>query len=330
MFAVQAVQESAMLASVKELFSCFLIAHQHLIRAQELQRVHDDLESRRAHFARLLEQLEDRNATIEKINLELRNSQEHNQRLATLGELSASVAHEINNPLAYVISCIDFVAQELNCSREQECCNADDKQQGFTVLESEQMHELKESVASALEGAQRIRVIARDLTALSRSHGSQLNLIDINEAVHTAVRILGPMLRNSIRLELELGSGLLVMADTHQLAQVLVNLLANAVDAIQQQENGREDGLVQVRSYEENGQVAIEVRDNGPGVNESIAEKIMNPFFTTKPVGEGTGLGLSISQEIVKRFGGTLSRVDSVTKGACFLIQFPGCRQECE
>ncbi len=224
------------------------------------------------------------------------------ERFATVGRLAAGVAHEINNPLAFVKANIGFVAEEL-------ARGANDRQELLAVLEETQV------------GVSRIARIVADLKTLSREQTQASEVIDVPALVVEAVRMAGVQLLGIATIEVE------PMSATHEVRgvsgrvlQVLLNLLLNAGDALA----GRPPpGLIRISLESVADGCLLHVDDNGPGVLDEYRERIFEPFFTTKPVGAGTGMGLSVSRSYVEEFGGKLSLATSPLGGARFTISVP-------
>jgi len=224
-------------------------------------------------------------------------------RMASVGTLAAGVAHEINNPLAYVLMLASQLARR---AREGQL----DARPVLPDLES------------ILEGSERIRAIVRDLSAFSRRPDESMSAVDLNGAIAAAVNMVRHTLRHRARLVLELSPHLpRVYGDEARLTQVFVNLLVNAAQAIP--EGQPDDHTVWVRTEPRDGHVLAAVRDDGRGMPAQVARRIFEPFYTTKSPGQGTGLGLAICHGIVTGHGGTI-RVDSREgQGSEFLVELP-------
>ena len=227
--------------------------------------------------------------------------------------LAAGIAQEINNPLSYVLTNIDWVERDLEELIEQlgargEPETADRLAECFSVL------------AEAHQGADRVRGIVRDLRVLSGVGDAVPEVVDVRQVIASAIAIAEHEIHRRAELILDLGEVPLVRLDVGQLGQVLVNLLVNAAQAVADGERH----TVRVRtSVDTKGRVAIDVEDTGRGIPPEILARIFDPFFTTKPVGEGTGLGLAIGQSLVRGFGGEIL-VDSVVgHGSTFSIRIP-------
>ena len=211
-----------------------------------------------------------------------------NDRLASMGKLAAGVGHEINNPLAYVISNLNFLYKELN------------RTQG--APSKEDIPELMTAVKDAKEGAERVRVIVQDLKTLSRPDDAQNGRADLKTVVRAAAKIASHEIRRRARLVEELSEDVpQVQGNASRLGQVFLNLLINAAHAI------REGRWTRTRSASPPGStpelVVVEIRDTGCGIPPENLDRIFDPFFTTKPVGEGTGLGLAMVHSIITTLG---------------------------
>ncbi|MBI5233953.1 MAG: response regulator [Deltaproteobacteria bacterium] len=220
-------------------------------------------------------------------------------KLAALGEMSAGVAHEINNPLQVILSNIEIIEPAA----------------GEAVV-VKRLKNMKDAVL-------RIKSIVRDLLVFAREQTTDADDIDINPAVKKAVDIMHPQLGNvGIKLSFECtDTPLVVRCNGNLLQQVIVNLLQNAKDAIEETGIGE---TVSVRtSIRGSNFVIIEVSDNGPGMSNEVMDKIFDPFFTTKDVGKGTGLGLSVSRKSIKSVGGDISVVSTQGRGTLFEISLP-------
>ncbi len=233
------------------------------------------------------------------------------ERLVTTGTLAAGVGHEINNPLAFILSNVEFSLEELRAIA------------GGSP--SARLRELIAALSEARDGVDRIRKIVRGLRALARED-SEVIPTDLSAVVDTAVNIAAHELRGkaSVIRQLELTPP--VLADESRLTQVLVNLIVNAAQAFTTKNFDQNTITLTSRTRREN-RVELSVADNGPGMTEAVLARIFDPFFTTKPVGEGTGLGLSISRSIITALGGELTVESAVGKGTTFTLSVPAAQQ---
>jgi len=273
-----------------------------------LQDSHDDklrLEASRKAMIHIMGDLRETTAEMQQREQELRDKQEQlvqAGKLATLGELTTGVAHELNNPLnntgLFVGNAIDFI--ELGVP---------DK--GPIVRE---LRHALQQVGKATEIISHLRTFGR-AAPVSREP------ISVKQVIDRALALMREQLRlRQIEVMVDLGSEeTLVMANPIQLEQVFINLLTNARDAV------ADSPRKAIRISSSVGPAAVEVAfaDSGPGIPPGLEQRIFDPFFTTKEVGKGTGLGLSITYGIVKEHGGTISVVSRPGEGATFLIHLP-------
>ena len=229
-------------------------------------------------------------------------------RMAALGTLAAGVAHEINNPLAFVLGNLIFLEDQL------ERVASDVPRAG----------ELAGALREARTGAERIKSTVKDLLTISRPRDAEVVApVDVNDAVEFALKVSEPQLRHRARIVKQLGSVARVQAPESRLGQVLLNLLINAAQAIPEGEPHRNEVRIATRLDLVAGSVIIEVTDTGAGIPPEALSRVFDPFYTTKPVGTGTGLGLSICHGIVTSLGGEI-RVESVVgRGTTFTVVLP-------
>jgi signal transduction histidine kinase len=227
-------------------------------------------------------------------------------RMAALGTLASGIAHEINNPLTYVIANLQALAARLPTSTDQT------------------MRELSEAVADALDGAQRIRRLVRQVQMVSPGQlDEHLTIVALRDALGAALALTENQIKHRARLFHDLDQDAFVRGDTERITQLFVNLLLNAAQAIPE---GRVNGNhVRVSMRELRGQdaVVVEIEDTGVGIPLKVQERIFQPFFTTKPIGQGTGLGLSICRGIVTALGGQISFESDGATGTTFRVELP-------
>lgn len=254
------------------------------------------------------------------------------EKMASLGQLTAGIAHEINNPVNFITSNIAPLRRDLDDLLE---VLAAYRALGGRVppevldpvlsLEKEldidiSIEELAEIIGSIAEGADRTAEIVRGLRNFSRLDEDDLKAADLNEGIRSTITVLGPQLRDQVELVMDLGELPKVECYAGKLNQVFMNILTNAVQAL----GDRTDGRIVVRSKVLDGDsVEIRFRDNGPGMPDHVRSRIFEPFYTTKEVGEGTGLGLSIAYNIVDKHHGTIQVESSVGMGTEFKIILP-------
>ncbi len=236
-------------------------------------------------------------------------------RMASVGTLAAGVAHEINNPLAYVIANLDYARQELGVPA------ADPARKEADITQA-----LKE----AREGAERVRIIVKELKMFSRPDDERMELVDVHRAIDSAATMAWNEIRHRARLVKDYQPVPSVYGNEARLGQVFLNLLVNAAQSIPEGAADRNEIRISTR-LDGQGRIVIDVRDTGGGIPEEVRTRIFEPFFTTKPVGVGTGLGLSICHGIIESLGGTLRFETEPGKGTLFqvLLQPPaGTRRQ--
>ncbi|MEB2311261.1 MAG: ATP-binding protein [Sorangiineae bacterium] len=227
-------------------------------------------------------------------------------RLTAVGTLAAGVAHEINNPLAYVLLNLEYVMREVPRA----------------VQDPERLRDLAQRLAEARHGAERVGTIVRDLRAFSRTDAEKTGPVDLERVVSSALRVAGPQLSGRARLTRDFDPVRPVHAEATRLEQVFLNLLINAAQALP--EGGAEHHEVRVAIRSAGVEhVAVEVTDDGEGIAPEALARVFEPFFTTKPAGIGTGLGLSICQRIVAGFGGEITASSELGRGTTFRVTLP-------
>jgi len=237
------------------------------------------------------------------------------ERLASMGTLAAGVAHEINNPLTYVMANIGFVSERLTRLVTS----------NPTSAMTPQLEELATALSEAQEGAIRVRQIVRDLKILARGDQERYGPIDVRGVVESSISMVANQIRPKARLARSLGAVPMVEASESRLGQVFLNLLVNAVQAIP---DGDIEGnrISVVTRTDPAGRAVITVSDTGAGIPADVMGRIFEPFFTTKPVGVGTGLGLFICHGIVKALGGEIGAESGPGRGTTFRVILPPAR----
>ncbi|HYH96385.1 hybrid sensor histidine kinase/response regulator [Hyalangium sp.] len=227
-------------------------------------------------------------------------------RMASVGMLAAGVAHEINNPLAYLSSNLTFISEQL--ARQE--------------LTAAQLTEVRDAVRESLEGAGRVRVIVQDLKSFARADEATQGPVDVHRVIHGALRLVRNEFNHRARLTCTLDPVAAAHGNEARLGQVLVNLLVNALQAFPPARSVEDNSIrISTRSREE--WIVIEVEDNGQGMTPEVQERIFEPFFTTKPVGIGTGLGLSICNNLIRIMGGWIEVHSKPGWGSNFRLVLP-------
>jgi two-component system NtrC family sensor kinase len=304
---------------------------------QERRRAQDDLEKLNERLEqRVLErttELVEKNAEVHKAYEELKNVQAqllHQDKMASIGQLAAGVAHEINNPMGFIISnlsslgkYVEKIAAYLDADEKllvdsdptlRQC--AERARQKFRI--DHIRTDMPALIAESEEGAQRIRQIVQDLKRFSRVDNAELAYADINEGIESTLSIAWNELKYKTTVIKEYGSLPLVWCSMGQLNQVFLNILVNAAHAIEEQ------GEVRITTWAEDESVRIAISDSGCGIPPEVLKHIYDPFFTTKEVGKGTGLGLAIAYDIiVNKHGGNIAVTTTVEVGSTFTITLP-------
>ena len=310
-------------------------------RPQYLLGISEDItERKRAELElRLKNQVLEEAITSEREALEtLKLAQSRlvqSEKLASLGQLVAGVAHEINNPLAFVTNNIvvlqrDFGGLEgilkLYQAADPTIAAANPKAAAAVRALAERidltytLDNLTETLKRSREGLKRIQQIVLDLRDFSRQEtvGELQEYVDINAGITSTINIVrGRAKGRGVALSAELSALPGITCCATKINQVVLNLIVNAIDAC------GEGGRVNITSRESGNGVEFQVTDNGSGIDPSVRDKIFDPFFTTKPQGQGTGLGLSISHGIVADHGGTISVRSEPDGGATFIVWLP-------
>jgi PAS domain S-box-containing protein len=231
------------------------------------------------------------------------------ERLTSLGTLAAGVAHEVNNPLSFVMSNIDFALTELRKVKR-----ANGAEDSFA--------ELEQALSEALVGAERVKQIVADLRSFARPTTTRPDRQNVNRVLQSAIDMTAPEVRTRATLFTELGEIPNVMGNETRLSQVFVNLLLNAAHACASPGAAGKEIYVRTR-VDPNGRVVIEIEDRGCGMSPEIKARIFDPFFTTKEPGLGTGLGLAICHGIVTSFSGDITVDSREGVGTTFTVSLP-------
>ena len=279
------------------------------IEAAEARAARELAETR----AKLVEELEKKNQELTLAYRDLQTAQSQlvqSAKLASLGELVAGVAHEINNPLAFVISHLGTVRRSVGKVDEsvRRALEADSVQVWQRALDR---------LGEMDVGLQRMRDLVLKLRTFSRLDEGERKEVSIRECVESLLTILGHRFKDRIQIETRFGEPDSIECYPGLLTQAIMNLVANAIDAIEG------NGKITITTGMHGDLYRISVADTGTGIPEAVRHKILDPFFTTKPVGQGTGLGLSITYSIVRKHSGSLEFHDRDGAGTEACIQFP-------
>ncbi|HET9598028.1 MAG TPA: ATP-binding protein [Anaeromyxobacteraceae bacterium] len=225
-------------------------------------------------------------------------------RMVSVGTLAAGVAHEINNPLAFLLTNLHFAAGALEAEGG-----------------AQPLGPVREALQEAIEGAERVREIVRDLKAFARSDERGRGPVDVERVLESSVKMAWNEIRHRARLVRRFGRVPPVLGEEARLGQVFLNLVLNAVQAIP--EGDVSGNTIELATRLEGDRVVVEVRDSGPGIPEAIRPQLFTPFFTTKPAGVGTGLGLYICRDIVGSLGGTVEALPAEGGGTVLRVALP-------
>ncbi len=240
-------------------------------------------------------------------------------RIMSVGTLAAGVAHEINNPLTYVITNLGFIARELGEIQDGLRARSSDAADAAVV---ERLTDVRQALAEVRDGTDRVRVIVRDLRTFSRSDDERRGRVDVRTVMETGVNIAWNHIRQCARLVKDYQDVPPVEANEARLSQVFLNLLLNAAQAIPEGYAARNEIRVVTRLWPD-GRVCVEVRDTGVGIAPEHRARVFDPFFTTKPVGLGTGLGLAVCSGIVAALSGEMEVESEVGRGTTFRVLLP-------
>jgi signal transduction histidine kinase len=252
------------------------------------------------------------------------------EKMASVGQLVAGVAHELNNPIGFVYSNVstleDFVRRlraMLDVYRKLPLPEAEGKRAAgqWDALKVDYALRYLDSMTQGIrEGAERARKIVRDLRVFARTDDDAWQAVDLHAEIESSLTLLNHLLKDRVTVHRKFGELPSVECVRSQIDQVFLNLLANAAQAI----SG--SGEITVETRRENGSAVVTITDTGRGIPRDVIGRVFDPFFTTKPVGEGTGLGLSISYEIVKKHRGEIHATSPPGQGATFTVRIPVAR----
>lgn len=271
--------------------------------------------------------LQESNDTLKRTQTQLVNS----EKMASLGQLTAGIAHEINNPVNFITSNIAPLRRNIGevvhvIRGYREAASTDDlariRQEEERIGIGETIDELDGIISSVAEGASRTAEIVRGLRNFSRLDENDLKQADLNDGLRSTLTVLGPQYRDRVELTMEPGEIPKVECFPGKVNQVFMNILTNAAQATLARPDGR-PRVVTASTAMRGAMVEIRISDTGIGMTEETKARIFDPFFTTKPVGEGTGLGLAIVYGIVNDHDGTIEVESQPGVGTTFIINFP-------
>jgi two-component system, NtrC family, sensor kinase len=281
-------------------------------------------------------EIETKNREISSISKDLERTQAmllQQEKLASIGQLAAGVAHELNNPISYIQSNLNMLDKYISnittlvdmLESLKEANSKSELTEKWAQIEEYRVNtdieyilrEIPALTSESLSGVERIRQIVNDLRSFSRDDGARLAETDIHTCINSALNIVWNEVKYHARVVKNFGTTPPLQCYPQQLTQVFINLLVNAAQAIP------EMGEIHLTTAMEGDSVIAIVEDNGTGISVENLKKIFDPFFTTKEVGKGTGLGLSIAYGIIQRHGGKLSANSTLGVGTSFRIELP-------
>ena len=284
--------------------------------------------------------LEKQKSTIEKKNRELRKTMEKlkstqsqlidSEKMASLGQLTAGIAHEINNPINYISAGINPLKRDMadieslykkykeaSTNGFDENKLSDAKEFSDEIESDFLFEEIKSLLEGIEEGASRTREIVIGLRNFSRMDEDAIKTANINEGIDSTLMLLRNKIKNKITIKKEYGQIPPIECYPGKLNQVFMNILNNAADAI------KDEGEIAIRTWGNDDHIFISIKDTGTGMPENVRKRIFEPFYTTKEVGQGTGLGLSISFGIIEKHRGSITVNTNKNDGSEFIIQLP-------
>ncbi|MFA7241039.1 MAG: ATP-binding protein [Sulfuricellaceae bacterium] len=290
----------------------------------------DELAERQLIDEALTREKDEQRTLIKKLE-EAHNQLLQSEKMASIGQLAAGVAHEINNPIGYVNSNLGtlntYVEQILRVldayEQAESMCDPEARARARALKEEVELDYLREDILVLLkesgEGIQRVRQIVRDLKDFSHIDEAEWQLADLHSGLDSTLNVVNNELKYKADVIKEYGDIPHVECLPSQINQVFLNLLVNAAHAM---EEGKR-GLITVRTGTTGNEVWVEFADTGKGIPPENLTRIFDPFFTTKPVGKGTGLGLSLSYSIVEKHRGRIEVKSAVGKGTTFRVILP-------
>ena len=253
---------------------------------------------------------------------EIKSQLIQSEKMASIGTISAGIAHEINNPLSFVMTNSEVLKEYLNNvfdyvkSLEQASPTTEkliEQKKNIDYV----MEDIPMLMNESLEGINRIRTIVNGLRTFSRADDGELKEIYLKNCIETSLRLVSNELKHKCKIHTSLTDISPTRGSDGQIIQVLTNLLVNSAQAI------TEFGEINIKTWEDDSFVFASIQDSGKGISSDDQKQLFTPFFTTKPTGQGTGLGLSISYGIIKKHKGDISVESQLGIGTTFTIKLP-------
>lgn len=310
--------------------------------ARELNKMAQDLQGTTTSIANLNKEIAERKIVTEALTKaygEIKDVQMQllqSEKLASIGQLAAGVAHEINNPIGFISNNLEMLAVYMDdytkilkmydglmiAVEQGDLEKSRQEAQGVRSFTKDinleyLINDLKKLFEQTQKGIDRVQKIVKDLRTFAREGTDTFELIKVEEVIDSVLNIVSNELKYKADLKKSYGDTPFIKGSSQRLGQVFINLLVNATQAIE----GK--GIVEIKTYVEGNNVCIDVRDTGKGIKNDDLKKIFDPFFTTKPVGQGTGLGLSVSYEIIKKHGGEMRAQSKEGEGSTMTVSLP-------
>lgn len=291
---------------------------------RDAERYQLDLEQRNAELKQSRDELQQRKLELESLQAQL----VHSEKMASLGQLAAGVAHELNNPAGFIFGNMQILKEcaagleRLLTFYDALALPADEATHAALIKDEicyeSTLEDLRSIITDCHDGAERIRDVVQNLRTFSRLDEADFKKVDVHEGLDATVRLLSRYFASGqIKLERDYADLPHVDCYAGQLNQVWMNLLANAAQAVS---NG---GEMRIKTRQAGEDVSVEISDDGCGISSDALKKIFDPFYTTKPVGDGTGLGLSVTYSIVERHGGSINVQSQPGLGTTFTVVIP-------
>lgn len=301
-------------------------------RTEELDLTNNRLRRELAERIQAQEELRISAVKLEQSNRELRVAQSNllqSEKMASIGQLAAGVAHEINNPVGYVMSNLGSLRKYADKLTEfitiqSQVLASLHTDAGSAVRERAKAlqidfvcKDIESLISESLEGTKRIQKIVQDLKNFSRVDAAEYEEADINAGLESTLNIVWNEMKYKATVKKEFGDLPKTWCNPGKLNQVFMNILLNAAQSIERQ------GEISIKTGRSHGMISVEIRDTGCGIAPDHRRRIFEPFFTTKEIGKGTGLGLSIAYDIVKKHNGEIEVESEPGKGTAFIIKIP-------
>ncbi len=267
----------------------------------QLEKTNRELDQKNNELIRLFKELQEKEGQLI-----------HSEKMASLGQLVAGISHELNNPISFIYANMQILEGYINEIEELMGGNLKTVDEFTDIL-----RDIKSIIDDNKRGSLSLKEIVQNLKSFSRLDQAEWKKAFPVDGIENSLKILKQQINEKITIEKDTAYNPEIYCNPGQLNQVFVNIIMNALQALEQ------DGTITIKTFKQNSKLLITISDDGPGIEDQIISKIFDPFFTTKDVNKGTGLGLSISYSIIQSHGGRLSVDSIVGKGTMFIIELP-------